>query len=162
MKSPYVLRFGGLSEGRHQLEFELDKTFFLEFGQTELMNAKVKADVELLKRSNGLEIEFELQGNFIFECDRCLEPVDIPIQSEESLYVRFGEHEDFESEIVVLEHNAYEIDLKQLLYEFSILALPMQKVHDYDCSDDQKQEEEKDIETTDPRWEALSKLNWKE
>ena len=162
MKSPYYVRFGSLSEGQHEFDFELDRAFFVSFDQEEILDAKVKAELMLIKRSNGLELIFEIKGNLILPCDSCLEAADIPFESFETLHVRFGETEDLESEIIVLDNSAYELDLKQFLYEYCMLALPMQKMHDFDCTEsDQSEEKEEHIET-DPRWEALKNLKLKE
>lgn len=136
----------------------MDKKFFQEFDQTDILDCKIRADLELLKRSNGLELDFDIKGNFIMDCDRCLEPVDIPVEYQEVLHIRFGEEEDLESEVVTLKRSAYELDLSQFLYELSMLALPMQRVHDYECLETSNTEEEDD--DTDPRWEALKNINW--
>lgn len=161
MTSPYIMRFGGLKEGRHSFDYELNKEFFIGFDQDDILDAKIVVDVELNKRTTGLDLDFRLKGNFIVSCDRCLEPLDIPVDSEERLLVRFGDEEDYEAEIIILEHKAYELDLKQFLYEFSMLTLPIQRVHDYDCIDESSSENEEEEIDLDPRWEALKNINWK-
>ena len=85
------------------------------------------------------------------------------VQVEEHLCVRFSDTETCEDEdVVVLPEKAFEIDLKQWLYEYVAVRIPMQHMHpDGECDPEMTQyitEEEETGEEMDPRWEALLKV----
>ena len=63
-------------------------------------------------------LDFTMEGHVIVECDRCLEDLELPIESYEELIVKFGEKEETESEeVIVVSTKEYELDVSQFIYE---------------------------------------------
>jgi uncharacterized protein len=160
-KSAYIIGFSGLKEGLHNFDFELGDAFFAEKEFSEVNAADIQVDVELNKHSNMLELQMDLKGSVTVPCDRCLQPLSLPIDMEEEVIVKFGEEEDLESEVIVLKESAYEIDIEQLLFEFVQLALPLRKVHDEKDCDPKvlKRLSAEDEVHHDSRWDALKDIN---
>ena len=69
------------------------------------------------------------------ECDRCLDMVDMPIDTHISLSVKFGDEEssdapeEGEREVIFIPEDDAELDLGQIIYDYVCLSLPMQRVH---------------------------------
>jgi uncharacterized metal-binding protein YceD (DUF177 family) len=83
--------------------------------------------------------------------------------------ISFGsQRDDSDPEVVILPHDENELDLKQYLYEFIHLALPIRKTHpdnaDGGTSCDPEMIEKlrehlvDERHSDDPRWEDLKKL----
>ena len=163
----FVIQFSGLKIGRHDYEFELGDLFFEHFKIEDVNNGKVHAEFSLLKRENGLELDFEFSGTLDGACDRCLESLEFPIEGENSIQVKFGDkHSEENDELFVIAPEEYQIDIAPLLYEFISLQVPLRKVHEEDecnpevmarlqISSTEVDEEENDTPSV---WDKLKKL----
>lgn len=167
----FKIPFVGLKNGKHHYEFDISDSFWQDFEYSPINNSDAWVELELTKQETMLILDFELYGTIKVPCDRCLEEFDMPIQAENRLIVKFG-HEALDKEtdeVLVLPVGDYEIDVKQYIYEFFNLALPMRKVHDDDedgkpgC-DPEVIKRIVDLSTpkheieSDGRWDILKKL----
>jgi uncharacterized protein len=169
MSRTYTIPLGGLKEGQHTFDFEIDKAFFEQFDESEVKEGSLVANVVMEKRSTHLDLIISISGNVRICCDRCLEMFLQPVDCENRLLVKFGKTiEDIDPDILSLPFGEQELNLQQHFYEFIILALPIKRVHPKDnkgrstCDpemlkklDELIVEEEPDI---DPRWDELKKL----
>ena len=124
----------------------------------------MKIDVVMERMEHMLMFTFRLNGEVTTFCDRCLGKMNVPVDGEEHLCVRFSDTETTDDEnVVILPENAFEMDLAQWLYEYVAVRIPMQHIHpDGDCDPEVTKfivdEEQKNEDEIDPRWEALKKL----
>lgn len=165
-----IIPFKGLKSGEHTFEFDIDDHFFSEFEESEISNGKVHVEVILIKQSSLLQLKFNLKGIVRVICDRCLDDLDLPIDYQTNLFIKFGEEtEEQTEEIMVLSYGEHEIDVSQLVYEYAHLSLPYRRVHpenelgESTCNqemlkklDDYLISEKK--EDHDPRWDNLNNL----
>jgi len=158
-----------LKEGHHTIDFEIDKKFFEQFEESEVKEGSLIANVEIDKRSTHLDMIIRISGSVRISCDRCLEPFQQSIQSENRLLVKFGKSiDDIDPDIISVPADEHEMDLQQHIYEFIMLALPIKRVHPADKNGNSacdpvmlKKLEELIIEeekVNDPRWDELKKL----
>lgn len=166
-----MIRFKGLKTGKHQFEFDLDRTFFEPFGNTEIENAACHVDVEMTRQERMLELQIHITGTVEVHCDRCLGLFQLPRDIRETIHVKISDTEVVKSDdIIVIPDKEHELNISQFLYEFIVLSLPYQCIHPVDkegnstCDPEMiKQLEihsghkEKQIET-DPRWDQLKQL----
>ena len=148
----------------------LDNAFFETYENDELREGKVDFEVILEKHERMLLFNFSFNGKVKSTCDRCLGELEVPVQGEEKLCVKFSDTETCDDEdVVILPESAYKIDLAQWMYEYVVVSLPMHKVHpEGECDAEMLKYimEERDEETestegdgeTDPRWSALKEL----
>ena len=173
IKSEYIIPFSGLKEARHSFEFELEKKFFDTITDSLVDDGEVKVDFVLEKRSTMLVLEFSIAGQIVAECDRCTDAVKIDIESQETLYVKFGiDTIDDNDDIIMLDESDYEIDIAPFIYEFIVLAVPSRKVHpegmcneeymnkleEYIQLEEIDSEDEDEDDDIDPRWAALRNI----
>ncbi len=173
--SEYVIPFSGLSIGKHTYDFDIDQKFFDEYG-TELVNAgSIQLVLELTKSGNMLQLVFKHKGYMNTVCDRCLNDIQMPLQGENRVIVKFGaETGDESEEIVVLPTTAHEINVAPLVYEFIGTSVPYRLVPaDCDAQDkycdteigsrlsgiiDVPDDEDVAEPAPDPRWAKLKNL----
>ena len=169
MSLSYTIQLSGLKEGHHTIDFEIDKTFFEQFEESEVKEGSLVANVEIDKRSTHIDMIIKVSGNVRISCDRCLEMFSQPINSENRLLVKFEKSfEDADPDILSFPADANELDLQQQIYEFIMLALPIKRVHPVNKHGENtcdpvmlKKLEEFIIEEekeNDPRWDELKKL----
>lgn len=131
---PFVIPISGLHLGQHEYRFEVGKEFFDSFEDPVVTDGEFVVDLLLDKRSRLLVLDFEVEGAEFTQCDRCLNPIHLPVSGEYRLYVKFGEGVEDEPDVVFIEEGAIELDVSQFVYEYISLSAPMVKV--YDCDND--------------------------
>ncbi len=159
----YLIPYVGLKEGIHDYSFEIEGKFFDSFEYSEIEQGRVDANVSLERKERMLIFTFDLRGFVVVPCDRCAEEMEYPVEGNHRLIVKFG-HEFLEEsdEIIVIPDTESHFDLSSFIYEYIMLALPIQRVHpdgEEGCNPEviaklgryAPQQE-------DPRWEALKKL----
>ncbi|WP_299011210.1 DUF177 domain-containing protein [uncultured Tenacibaculum sp.] len=168
----FNIPFVGLKEGSHLFEYQIDKTFFEAFQFDEFKNSNVKADITFVKKSTLLELSFNISGTVNVPCDITNELFDLPINGNLNLVVKFGpEFNDEHDEILILPHEAYQVNVAQYIYELIVLSVPSKRIHpnvaDGTMQSDALRKleelrinEEKPVEeeSTDPRWDKLKDL----
>ncbi len=163
----YKIPFKGLKNGKHQFKFIIDDKFFKTISDSEIKQGGLVAVVELIKRSTGVELFFDISGKVKVPCDRCLDEFDCPIEYKGKLFFEFGtESEDVTDELVVLASDENYLDLKRYIYEFIKLSLPIQKFHSDEkfCNADMLAKlndmiiNNDDDKIDDPRWDKLRDL----
>ena len=126
----YIIPFKGLKEGKHDYNFVVGNSFFEQFEFSEVNRGLVEVQVELIKHSQFLELQFDINGKITVFCDRCLEPFVTRISDHARLYVRFGEKTLEQSDdLLILAESENEVNLEQFIYEYIHLALPIQRIH---------------------------------
>ena len=173
-----VVQFSGLKTGKYEYSYELDNTFFEGYENEELREGKVNFEVVLERRERMLMFAFSFRGVVKTTCDRCLGEMEVPVEGEEKLCVKFSDTETSEDEnVVYLPESAYQIDLAQWLYEYVAVRMPMQHVHrEGECdpemlsfimdepADEGASEDGEEVVRelgegeSDPRWDALKQL----
>ena len=164
-RTKYDIEFKGLREGLHEFEFKIKDEFFTHFEQGLVSAGDVKVMVQLEKRSSFLKLFFKLNGWVELTCDRCLESYHQKVKYKNELFVKFGEDDFEDDEIIWILPEEHKINLAQLIYEYIILSIPLKHVHpENKCNKEMLDKLEKyvkkeeDKTETDPRWAALK--NW--
>ena len=170
----FLILFVGLKLGKHQFEYQINKTFFAEFDYDEFEKADIKVQVVLEKKSTMLELAFKHKGTVYVPCDLTGEMFDLPVKGKIKLVVQFGEQFNNDNEeLLILQHGEHQIDIKQYVYEMIALSIPLKKVHpgikdgtlktpaldklnELSVKDHNKETIQE--ENTDPRWDKLKKL----
>lgn len=173
VSNEYLIPFIGLKLGKHQFDYQIDKTFFDRFEYDEFESCNVKVDVVLEKKSTMLELHFKHKGTVHVPCDLTGEPFDLPIKGKINLVVQFGDAFNNENEeLLILPHGEHQVDVSQYIYEMIVLSIPLKRIHPGVKDGTLKSEvieklqeltvkAKKEVtksEETDPRWDQLKKL----
>ena len=172
--SEYLIPFVGLKLGKHQFEYQINKTFFDYFEYDDFESADIKVELVLEKKSLMLELHFKHKGTVHVPCDLTGEMFDLPIKGNMRVVVQFGETFNNENEeLLILPHGEHQVDISQYIYEMIALSVPLKRVHpgvkDGTLQSEalnklnelkvtevkEEVEEEKEI---DPRWDKLKQL----
>lgn len=164
-----IVQFSGLKCGSYDYTFELGNDFFAAFKNENLNAGEVVFQVKLEKMENLLVFHFDFQGKVSTVCDRCLDDIEVPVSGEQTLYVKFSDEEVSDNEdVVYLPSNEYKIELAQWMYEYVVVAMPMQCVHPDDengnptCNPEMMKyittDSEEPSKEMDSRWSELAKL----
>lgn len=175
-KTKYNIEFKGLKEGLHDYNFEVDDKFFEHFKESLVEVGAVNVRVKLEKRSSFLKLILHFTGWVELTCDNCLEAYRQTVDLETEQFVKFGEETEFEDgdNVIWVLPEEHAINLAQVIYEYTILSIPIRHVHPNESGENScdpemlkklneythhDEEEETDNEDDiDPRWAALKNL----
>lgn len=171
-KNEFLIPVSGLALGSHAYQFEIDNDFFAGMEYSEVQQGKVHVDLDVDRQETMLTLHFDLEGSVRVPCDRCADEFDQPIESHQDFFLKLGTENAQESDdVAVVSPELSEYDIRPLVYEYIILAIPMHRVHpEGECNpeviamlnqEDAPVEEAEDTDEIDPRWAALKdiKLN---
>ncbi len=182
----YKIDLKNLTPGTHTFEYFLENKFFMDIDGDQVQKGKVKVSLTVKRSSMMFEMSFQLEGVVMVPCDRCLDDMEIPVETQNRLVVKFGkEYAEESDEVVVIPEDEGSINLAWFLYEFVALSIPMKHVHapgkcnksmssklkkhtarsgdsdeefEEDGGDDFVADESDDNSASDPRWDALKGL----
>lgn len=183
----YWIDLKNMSQGEvRTYEYLLENEFFMHIEGPEVQRGKVNVSLKVVRKPSSFELTFHLCGKVYIPCDRCLDDMEQPIETDNRLVVKFGKAYAEESdEILVVSEDEGRVNLAWFLYEFVALDIPIKHVHapgkcnkemsvklrrhsarridedepdDYAVDDDDLLLEDTQEMPTDPRWEALKKL----
>ena len=159
----------GLTEEVTALEWNLDKDFFDALDQTEVEGGALHVSLSIRKASGFFELQFHTVGTVDITCDRCLDLMEQPIETDNQLVVKLGTATPEDDDTVTVDENEGILDTSWFIYEFIALAIPIQHVHApgkcnpamtkalEELSADRSGDEESS-QAVDPRWEKLKDL----
>ncbi len=181
LNKEYIIPFVGLKLGVHKFEFNITDTFFENFDYSIIHKGNVKVEFSLEKKETMLVGDYVISGNVETNCNRCDDPVNVPIEGKYQLIYKFGTEATDDESLVIVYPEEFEIDISESILEFITVSLPQITVHkegecneemveilsEYILVDEKEQERNEsdddstsdDLEGIDPRWEALKKLN---
>ena len=163
-----------------EYQYQLDNLFFVELDAPEVQKGKVDVTLKVRKTSGVYQLDFHTEGHVVVICDRCLDEMVQPIETDDRLRVKLGaEYSEDDDMVVVPEEDGY-INVAWFIYEFIALSIPMKHVHapgkcnkemvdklskhlrtvkdEEDDDFEDMEEAEEEPREIDPRWNELKKI----
>lgn len=174
----YDIHIVGLDNKRYEYDFTSDSAFFAALEQELIKAGNVQTHLVLEKSETMIRLDFHIVGTVEQTCDRSLDEYDEPVDTKQTMLLKFGDHnEELSDEIELIERNTSTINVARYIFEFISLSLPMKRLHPrYRDEDDQDNDDQNgkliyssdtatnnddadDQKDIDPRWAALRKLS---
>ncbi len=131
----FIIPFVGLKTGTHLFEFDITDSFFDGIEDSIIQRGNVHVRLELEKKEQMLVGIFDVEGLVTTSCDRCTDPIDVDIEGEYQIVYKFGGDPSENEGLIVLEEQAFELDVKMNIYELIAVSLPVRTIHDKeDCN----------------------------
>ena len=112
---PFIVNLNGLTRGSGKLSEVATMEFFESFGNQDIIDADVKVEADIFSHGQSVDVKASLNGTVTVRCDRCWDPLVLPVDCF------FDEH-------YVPEEN--ELDISQDVYDYLCTSLPLQRVHE--------------------------------
>jgi uncharacterized metal-binding protein YceD (DUF177 family) len=179
----YKVELKNMREDSAKYEYTLDNQFFADIDAPEIQKGKLRVDLSVKKSLGVYVLNFHTEGMVIVPCDRCLDDMELEVETDDSLKVKLGLTFSEEDDIVVVPEEDGYINVAWFIYEFIALSLPMKHVHapgkcnkgmmgalskhlrtsdDEDGLEDGYVEEDESLDDDnreiDPRWNELKKI----
>lgn len=173
--SQFTLDFQTIKESEETFSFKLNDEFFEAVEAMEIRGGEIESTVKVSRKNGCFEVTFLSEGEVTVDCSRCLDPINLPINTCDKLYVKLGEdYLDEGDEIVFIPESSQKFDASWHIYEFIALSIPVQHTHpEGECNEDMMKrlygtETSETLETSeasetssdsiDPRWAKLGEL----
>lgn len=184
--SEFNLPLKSIPEGEQEFTYHLDKRFFENMESADVRDANVDVDLKVLHKNGVYDLTFVTHGTVTVACDRCLDNLDLPMETDYHIVVKYGDdYRDDDDGLVEIPESDNYLNVAYMIYDTVVLAIPIKHVHplgkcnramssllkkhrthtpdDPDAElEDQLMDEiesESEAETpTDPRWDALRGL----
>lgn len=162
----YIIPYSGLKEGNHSFDFSIDKGFFEDFEELGFENLSAKIKVEMQKLSTMLILDFFVEGEIVTFCDRCGDELMMPVQSESRLFVKYGDEQTEDEDVLILPQSEYQLDVSSFIREYFLISIPVRKVHAKEQCNEEVMKKLKELapkkeadSDTNPIWDKLKRLN---
>lgn len=119
-----------MSEGTHRQEFHCDTALFRAMENEEVSSTGIDVQLAVGRRGDIYTLAFHCSGVLTVPCDRCLDPVDITVDTDYTMTVKYGDEysEDADDSVTIPETQSV-FNVAEAIYSTLLLALPLQKVH---------------------------------
>ena len=112
---PFIVNLNGLTRGSGKLSEVATMEFFESFGNQDIIDADVKVEADIFSHGQSVDVKASLNGTVTVRCDRCWDPLVLPVDCF------FDEH-------YVPKEN--ELDISQDVYDYICTSLPLKRVHE--------------------------------
>ncbi|MDR1761734.1 MAG: hypothetical protein LBR55_04730, partial [Bacteroidales bacterium] len=113
-RTQYTIPLQSLSEGVHSMQYKITKEFIELQNIENMLDAHIIVQVNFTKRAHVHTLELNMHGTVEMPCDRCLEPVTLPIKNSHECIVKVAandnEFADAENVIYIDSHEK-ELDI---------------------------------------------------
>ena len=137
----FEIAFVGLKPGVHEFNYRIDDRFFEEYNEQDFRSPDANVKL-LLEKSNGFMIlRFEVGGKAEVTCDRCNSSLPIQLFDEFKVMIKMTDDpalmndQEEDPDVYYISRGESHIDVKDWIYEFINLSIPMQKTCEYENMD---------------------------
>ena len=159
----------GLKEGAAHYEFPLNDEFFNTIiGSEDVHRGELIATLDVLKAKAAFELKFHIDGIIHIPCDICLDDMELPICTDNTILAHLGEEYNDEGDEITVDETDGTLDVSWIIYELIYLAIPVRHVHAPGKCDPAMlkllnehsgaRSEGEDGDMIDTRWSALKKI----
>ena len=128
--SAYKLPLKSLPSGSHEFEYDLGKQFFEDMESADIRDARLKVIATVNVKGDIFELTLKVSGEITLICDRCLDEMQMPVDTEYSVFVKYGEDYNDESDnLLVIPESDNFLNIAYILYDTVALTVPIKHVH---------------------------------
>lgn len=165
----FLIPLNGLASGGTRFRWKADGKFFDDFGNADILDADIVAEAVAVKNSGGVRVDCSIIGTVTVQCDRCMDDLVLPVDTEVSLKLRYnapadGADDEDGCETVSVSAEDHDFDMRQTVYDYVCVSLPMQRFHnDGECNPEMIERLDRGItvtgtETDENPFESLREL----
>lgn len=185
--SAFKLPLKSLPVGSHDFDYHLDKEFFQNMENSDIRDGNIDVHTTVVNKDQYYDLTFNIKGELTLLCDRCLDEMQLPVETQYHIIVKYGpDFNDDSDDLLEIPESDNFLNVAYMIYDTIVLEIPIKHVHplgkcnramssllrkhrapgslDDDAElqeellDDDLLEESDSTASTDPRWDALKNL----
>jgi uncharacterized metal-binding protein YceD (DUF177 family) len=124
--APFRIPLSALKADSASFSWEIGRDFFGLFDdEHQPPDGSFSVGLELEHTGGITVLAFRIDGKLKTNCDRCTAPIELPIESEAEILVKFGNPAESTDEVIVLDPEAPELNVGKIIYDFILLSIPI-------------------------------------
>lgn len=128
--SQYKVQLATLPEGKFEQDFECNTEFFKNMENPDVVSADVKVHLNGERKNDRYDCTFVCKGTLSVPCDRCLDPIELDVDTSYHIVVEFGEsYNDSGDDVLVIPYSDRYLNVAYMLYDTIALTIPLRHVH---------------------------------
>ncbi len=128
--SEFNLPLKSLPEGEHAFSYHLDKHFFENMENADIRDANIDVALSVVHKNGVYDLTFRLTGTYVVACDRCLDNLELPIDTEYHIVVKYGDdYRDDADGLIEIPEGDNSLNVAYMIYDTVVLAIPIKHVH---------------------------------
>ena len=128
--SAYKVQLASLPEGHFEQDLVCDTQFFKNMENEDVSHADVAVHLDLDHKGDLYDLKFTLKGLVQVPCDRCLDPIDIDVDTVYNIKVEYGDsYNDASDDLLIIPGDNPYLNVAYMLYDTILLSIPMRHVH---------------------------------
>ena len=137
----YEIAFVGLKPGVHEFQYQVKDRFFEEYQEQDFRNTNATVKLLLEKNNSFMMLRFQVDGKTDVICDRCSSELPLQLFEDFTVTVKLVEdpevmnEQEEDPDVYYLSRGESHLDVKDWIYEFVNLSIPMQKTCEYESMD---------------------------
>lgn len=127
--SQFKLPLKSLSSGVHSFDYHLDKEFFKNMESADVRDADVDVHLTVDFNNDVYALVFTLKGVITVPCDRCLDDLQLDVDTSYSTKVKYGETYSESDDMMEIPESDNYLNVAYMIYDTVSLAIPIKHVH---------------------------------
>lgn len=134
----HKINLKAIYSGKESYNYHVDSEFFSgrEHSLIDKGDLDVCAETVRDADTDGFLVHLSMKGNVVVPCDLCLGDLCCPVDVENDIKVKLGKDGDDNGEFLLADAETGTLDLDQLVYDYTVLAIPLHPKHaEGDCDE---------------------------
>lgn len=127
--SQFKLPLKSLTPGGHSFEYHLDKEFFKNMESADVRDADVDVHLTVDFNNDVYALVFTLKGVVTVPCDRCLDDLQLDVDTTYSTKVKYGDNYSESDDMMEIPESDNYLNVAYMLYDTVSLSIPIKHVH---------------------------------
>lgn len=124
--APFRIPVARLKEESARYNWDLGPDFFkLYDDEHETEQGRFSVDMVLERTGTITALKFNISGIVETPCDRCLARIELPINGEYEILVKFGDPKETTDEVIFVDPDANGLEVGKHIYDFTLLSIPI-------------------------------------
>ena len=126
----YKVQLATLADGRYEQDFVCDTEFFKNMENPDIISADVNVHMDMVKKNEAYDCTFTCRGTLQVPCDRCLDPIDMDVDTQYHVVIKYGDrYSDEADDLLIIPETDAAINVAYMLADTIALTIPMRHVH---------------------------------
>ena len=128
--SEFKLPLKSIPAGTQEFSYHLDKAFFVNMENADVRDADVDVHLMVTHKNDVCDLVFHLTGTVTVACDRCLDNLELPVDTTYQVAVKYGDdyRDDADGMIEIPESDNF-LNVAYMIHDTAALAIPIKHVH---------------------------------
>ena len=128
--SEFKLPLKSIPAGTQEFSYHLDKAFFVNMENADVRDADVDVHLTVTHKNDVYDLVFHLTGTVTVACDRCLDNLELPVDTTYPVAVKYGDdyRDDADGMIEIPESDNF-LNVAYMIHDTAALAIPIKHVH---------------------------------